>query len=349
MVNPKTLKTVSTFFPQFIRNHGEVKSALVTVTTECNAKCVEKCDIWKEKPVEMSREDAKIAIDFLVKNGYQIIYFTGGEATLWRHLVGTVDYAKEVGLVTSLTTNGTISSKVLERLNDSLDVISVSVDHYDPKTWDMLKHVDGISEKAVKTIQRVKELGMKGYSMTFLGPELTKKPGEIEKMVNYVNNDLGIAFGMCFPFISKEQDSFCVGGELHEYLQKDSLYIKKAVEKLLELKLSGSKIATPTPYMRDIIKAYDGKQMRYPCRAGSTVISIDYNLDVYPCFKKVAIFNIRKSPSYNLRNQGICRYDDKSCLINCFKEPSLLSRGKILSAATEEFFSNPSFYLSLLS
>jgi len=340
------MKTVKTVSSQFIKNRGEVKSALVTVTTKCNAKCVDRCDMWKQKLAEMSREDVETAVDFLVKNRFSTVHFTGGEPGLWPHLEETVSYAKDKGLITSLTTNGTISSKTLERLSGSLDAISVSVDHYDPRIWDGLKHFKGISEKAVKTIQRAKELGMEVYAMTLLGPELTKN-GVIERMVNYVN-DLGISFAFCYPFIS-EANTFLVGGKLHRYLQEDSSYIRKVVERILQLKLSGNNIATPTAYMRDIIRAHEGLPMKYPCKAGSTVISLDYNLDVYPCHKKGKLFNIRKNSSYNLRSQGVCSYDNKNCLINCFKEPSLLSRENIWQAVKEELFSNPSFYLSLFS
>lgn len=349
MVSLDTMRTVKHFSSQFIRNGGEVKSALVTVTTECNAKCSDKCGMWKLRPVEMSMNDAKAAVDFLAGEGCQIMYLTGGETSLFSYLEQMLGYAKQRGLVTSFTTNGTISPQTLERLSGKVNAMSVSVDHYDPKIWDRSRHHEGISEKATEAIRRAKSLRIPVYAMTFLSPELTKKPGEIEKMVNFANYDLGVPFAFCFPFSSVNGNGFQVGGEgLERYLKEDSAYIEKAVETILKLKLAGRDIATPASYMRDVINAYGDLPMKYPCRAGSTVISIDYNLDVSSCFKKGKSFNIRKEADRHLQDQGVCADDNWGCLTNCFKEPSLLARGNIWKAMLEEISSNPSFYLSLL-
>jgi MoaA/NifB/PqqE/SkfB family radical SAM enzyme len=121
----------------------------------------------------MKLRDAMFAIDVLAKNSFSVIYFTGGESGLYPHLVEVVEYAKKKGMITSLTSNGTISEVNLKRLSQSLDILSISVDHYNESLWDDAKHITGISKKAKETILTAKACGIKLYAITFsilLGP-----------------------------------------------------------------------------------------------------------------------------------------------------------------------------------
>jgi hypothetical protein len=120
------------------------------------------------------------------------------------------------------------------------------------------------------------------------------------------------------------------------------------VAKVLELKLLGADVATASGYMRDVVRAYEGLPMRYPCNAGKSAIVIDCNLNVFPCYKRKKMFNLRECQ--NLKTSGFdnSACDNRYCLINCFKEASLASRQTCLRAIKEEFFSNPKFYLKLL-
>jgi MoaA/NifB/PqqE/SkfB family radical SAM enzyme len=49
-----------------------------------------------------------------------------------------------------------------------LDILSVSVDHYDESLWDEAKHIPGISKKAKELIKAAKEHGIKTYELHFL-------------------------------------------------------------------------------------------------------------------------------------------------------------------------------------
>jgi hypothetical protein len=115
------------------------------------------------------------------------------------------------------------------------------------------------------------------------------------------------------------------------------------------MKLLGSDVATVSCYMRDVVRAYDGVPMRYPCKAGRSAIVIDCDLNVFPCYKRQKMFNLRDCQNLKsfVSDNSVC--DNRYCLINCFKEASLASKETCLKAVKEEFFSNPKFYLKLLS
>ena len=120
------------------------------------------------------------------------------------------------------------------------------------------------------------------------------------------------------------------------------------VAKVLEMKLAGADVATVSCYMKDVLRNYNGAPMIYPCNAGNSILIIDCNLDVYACYKKEKLFNLRERKDLNrpFSNNSVC--DNRNCLINCFKEASLASKKVVLKAVAEEFFSNPKFYREII-
>jgi MoaA/NifB/PqqE/SkfB family radical SAM enzyme len=294
----------------------------------------------------MKLEDLTFAIDVLARNGYAVAYFTGGETALYPQLVEAVEYARKRGMITSVTTNGSIPETTLRRLSGSLDVLSVSVDHYDEAIWDKAKSVPGISKEAKETIRKAKAYGMKLYGITFLNPAWT--PKDVENVVRYVDEELGVSFGLSYPYISSSDSTFVVGGNLPNCLLKRQHKVRDMVAKILQMKLSGSRVSTASCYMRDVLRVHEGVPPRYPCKAGTTIISIDCDLNVYPCYKRQRLFNLRECQDLNIRALDTSKCDNTGCLINCFKEASLASRETIFRVVKEEFFSNPKFYFNLL-
>ncbi len=302
--------------------------------------------MWASKPYDMPIGDLKFAVDILAKNNFSVLYFTGGETGLYPNLVEVVEYAKSKGMITSLTSNGTIPKPTLKRLSRSLDILSISVDNYDENLWDEAKHVVGISKEAQKTVKVAKEYGMNIYGITFLNPSWDVE--YIERVVHFVNDTLEISFAMSYPYISSNDSTFVVGGDLRDSPAQANRRVRNMVAKVLEMKLKGSDIATVSGYMKDVLLAHDGEPMRYPCKAGKSVLTIDCNLDVYPCYRRRKLFNLRNRQDLNLPPHDNSDCDGKNCLINCFKEASLASKPAVIKAVSEEFLSNPKFYLKIV-
>jgi MoaA/NifB/PqqE/SkfB family radical SAM enzyme len=294
----------------------------------------------------MSLADAKMVVDALSKAGFAVAYFTGGETGLYPYLTEIMEYAKGKGFLTSLTTNGSVEEATLNRLSDSLDVISVSVDHYDEAVWEQAKHLPGVAGKAKQTIKTAAECGIKVYAITFLNPSWN--PGDVEKIIRYVNDELDVSFTLSYPYISSGYGSFVVGGNMRSNPQDLERNMAGLVSKVLEMKSAGFKVANATCYLRDVLRALSGSPMKYPCMAGETIISIDCDLNVFPCYKKPALFNLKTHPSLDMPPADNSGCDNKSCLINGYKEPSLAARGVFPRAAVEELMSNPAFYLKMI-
>jgi MoaA/NifB/PqqE/SkfB family radical SAM enzyme len=338
------LKLLLSLGSRFIRNNREVKFAIIHVTTRCNAKCVDRCNIWASPPFDMPYDDVMFVIDALARNNFSIAYFTGGETGLYPHLVDAIKRAKEKGLVTSITTNGTIPKDSVMQLRNSLDALSVSVDHYDEQLWDEAKHVPGISRQAKETIEIAKTCGLKTYAVTFLNPAWTID--EVYRMVHYVNDTLGIPFAFSYPYISSNEGTFTVGGKL----RVNDFYsnIRSNVAKVLEMKMTGSQVANTTGYLRDVLRAHDNLPPKYPCKAGRVILTVDCNLNIFPCYKKSKLVNLRDNQNMNFQATANSTCDNKYCMINCFKEASCASRETVFQTLKEEMFSNPKFLLNFL-
>jgi MoaA/NifB/PqqE/SkfB family radical SAM enzyme len=316
------------------------------VTTRCNARCTDRCNIWACEPYDMPLEDAKFAIDALANSNFSVLYLTGGETGIYPHIVEAVEYGRQKGLITSLTSNGTIPAATLKQLRKSLDFLSISVDNYDGARWDQAKHLPGISKQAIQTIKTAKAYGIKLYGITFLNPSWTVD--DVERIVHYVNDELGISFALSYPYISSNDSTFSVGGKLSRSQNQAYRNVRNMVAKVLEMKLEGADIANVSGYMKDVLRAHDELPMKYPCMAGKTIVTIDCTLNVFPCYKRPKLFNLRDRQDLNLPQQDTSQCDNKSCLINCFKEASLASRHAVLAAVTEELSSHPKFYAKIL-
>lgn len=294
--------------------HGYNKTAVFAVTTQCNCHC-QMCDIHRKKPELISLDNARQILDTLVQNKFLVVYFTGGEPTLHPDVVDIVKYANNLGLVATMTTNGTADHNLLLQLKHAgLYLLSVSLDHWDPETCERLRQHRKIMEKQVQTIQYLKKIGLKTYALAYLNPYLVEQG--VEKLMVYVNNDLKVPFGFCYPTTSSV-NSYTLGGILSD--KQITHKLTATVKTILHSKTNGSSIANLWVYLQDILTFNDQKKPRFFCRGGEDVIYIDWRGDVFPCFLKPKMFNILTEEPKFLDNVKCA-----DCLINCFREPSVL-------------------------
>ena len=81
----------------------------------------------------LGREDCILVVEAVAEAGFQKINFAGGEPTLCPWLSELIRRAKELGLTTSIVTNGSrISEECLESVKGSLDWVALSIDSVNP-------------------------------------------------------------------------------------------------------------------------------------------------------------------------------------------------------------------------
>ena len=308
---------------------GYKRTAVFAITSQCNCKCY-MCDMHRREPQRISLEDAKKVLDFLAQNKFLIAYFTGGEPTLHPNVVEIVEYANRLGLVATMTTNGTVSREMLLKLKDAgLYLISVSLDHWDADVCEKIRNHKDIFAKQVSTMKYLNEIGLKTYALAFLNSFLVEDG--VEKLIDYANNEVGVPFGFCYPTTSAV-NSYRLGSTISKGDYSENL--RKSVETILKYKKSGREVANLATYIEDIINLEDGKTPNFYCRGGEDVVYIDWLGDVYPCFLKGKLFNILKDKQPKLLKDVRCN----DCLINCFREPSLLPQILSPSLLTKEVY-----------
>jgi len=111
------------------------ETASFHIVKPCNMKCKFCYATFEDMHVgpQMALEVAKDILDKLKASGLQKITFAGGEPMLYKHLDAAIEYSKEIGLTTSIITNGSLITRdILDSWKGKLDWIGVSIDTVNP-------------------------------------------------------------------------------------------------------------------------------------------------------------------------------------------------------------------------
>lgn len=125
-------------------------------TYSCTCKCA-FCSRWKIKgraKEELSHSQIIDLIDQAYELGVKMIILSGGEPLLKKGILDAMLYARKKGMITNMTTNGTlINENNVEGILSAFDIINISLDSYDEKKHDEIRGVKGTYKKAINTIK----------------------------------------------------------------------------------------------------------------------------------------------------------------------------------------------------
>lgn len=110
------------------------------VTYRCNAACG-FCDIWERPSPYVTPEQVHHNLLALKKLGVRVIDFTGGEPLLHRQLDELLRIAKEMGFITTVTTNGLLYPKLAQKLAGLVDMLHFSLDSPNREEHDASRNV----------------------------------------------------------------------------------------------------------------------------------------------------------------------------------------------------------------
>lgn len=107
------------------------------VVKPCNMSCKFCYATFNEFKVarQLPKDSAYRILRKLKNAGVEKVTFAGGEPMLYKHLDDTLEYAKMIGLTTSIITNGSlITTDWLYKMKGSLDWIGLSIDSLNAET-----------------------------------------------------------------------------------------------------------------------------------------------------------------------------------------------------------------------
>lgn len=281
------------------------------VTYRCNAKCG-FCDIWEKPSPYITLEDVRDNLRDLQKMKVKVIDFTGGEPLLHRQLPDFLAIAKEMGFITTVTTNAMLYPKHAEKMRGLVDMLHFSIDSADPEKHDASRGV-ACFNLLEESIQIAKSLGER--------PDL---------LLTVFNTNLD-EIEAVYTHIAKPNGLTLILNPVFEYIEVGETLSKEALETLAFWSKQ------PNIYMNESflkLRIAGGNDPENPvCRAGSaTVVISPENELVLPCYhlgiEKIPIQGnlqavFESETARKEREKAGKLAACKGCVINCYMEPSM--------------------------
>ena len=286
-------------------------AATIELSSHCNFSCVH-CYLAKHREVqqELSLPQIKTILDKLHDIGILHLFLSGGEPMLRKDFVDIYIYAKKLGFLVGVFTNGSILTN--EQLNAFREYppleIDISLYGADDETYKKVVGRDGAFDKVVNNI---KTLIANGIFVSAKSPILTITKNSIKDMIK-LTKDLHVPFRMSFdinPSIDNDDLS------QYQVSSAEAAYLYKKYEK---------------PFYKasvDTQKKFEKHQVhlerrRYACKSGERGCFVDYRGIVSPCiFTRHRGVNIFSNTTEKIWEQVRCvtyeklaENDDYKCL-----------------------------------
>lgn len=238
---------------------------------------------------ELSTEEGKKLLREMVRAGFSIIVFSGGEPLMRKDLDDLVQYAKKLGMTTLLGSNGTLitESIALNLKNCGLDSVAISIDHIDPILHNSFRSFDMAYEKAVKGIMHCINAGLSVQ----INCTISKKNF---KVLNHIMDfACNIGASSCHMLFLVDVGR---GKSLSDTMLSKSEY-KDALHTILDKKLAIQIKPTCAPQYKveSLLKGISGAKGIRGCIAGISYCSILSNGDVHICpYAPLKVANVRE-------------------------------------------------------
>lgn len=282
------------------------------VTYRCNARCG-FCDIW-EKPSPYA--NLKVVAENLrdLKHlGVKVIDFTGGEPLLHQQIDQLCQMTKEMGFITTLTTNCLLYPKLAHRLRGKVDMLHFSLDSSDPEQHNRSRGVDCF-DHVMQSIDLAHALGEKPDILFTVFEHNVDQIPEVYQNIALPNN-LVLILNPVFQYAQVETGktlSSSILNKISSWGNKKNIYLNQG---FIQLRRDG------------------GNHTQNPvCKAGSTTVVISpENKLVVPCYhlgvKEFPINNDLLNLYGSAQVQEVIALEGKlpaceGCAINCYMQPS---------------------------
>lgn len=256
-------------------------------------------------------EDAKTNLTDLKSMGVKIIDFTGGEPLLHPHIDELLKMAKDMGFLTSITSNGLLYPKKAESIKGLIDLLHFSLDS---AYRDVHDHHRGVKcfDSVIESLALATSLGEKPDILFTVRND------------NYLELPDAYKISQSFNLILIINPVFTYGQDLGEVLKPEVLDYIEQFSKKPKIYLNQSFVD---------LRRNGGNQKHEPvCKAVSTTVVISARNELLlPCYhfshKSIPINgnlkSIRQSDDVKNAEKMQGRYDFcQGCTINCYFEPS---------------------------
>ena len=292
--------------PDLIRFSAQSKPVVMwNLTRRCNLAC-QHCymDAEKEASEELSLEEGIRLVDDLAALKIPILIFTGGEPLLSRNFFAYAFHAREIGLRTVISTNGTLITPEAARLMAEAKIryVGVSMDSITPQRHDSFRGVAGAWDRALQGMRNARDAGLK----TGLRITLTRDNWQdVPALLNLALEE-GIPRFCLYHLVPTGRGAGIAQRDVTPDQRRS--VIRLLAEAAVELKDRNIEIlTTDSPmdgaYLLELLKG-DPRQEQVRklltnaggCSTGVKVANINYKGDVHPChfMPHVVVGNVRE-------------------------------------------------------
>ncbi len=282
------------------------------VTYRCNASCA-FCDIWEKPSPYITLENVQQNLPALRKLGVKVIDFTGGEPLLHRQLPEMLEMAKQMGFITTLTTNALLYPKYAEKLRGRVDMLHFSLDSIDKEKHDKGRGV-ACYDFLMQSIEIAKKLGEKPDILFTVFEQNIPEIIQVYEQIT-LPNDLVLILNPVFEYNQVETQ----GG-----LSQDALKTLRKLGKKRKIYLNDAFVQ---------LRLDGGNHIDKPvCKAGTTTLVISpENKLVMPCYhlglEELPIEDNLYELYHSPKVQQLVALEGKhekceGCAINCYMQPS---------------------------
>ena len=282
------------FVSQLIRNEwyqeGVPYGATIELLPNCNFRCVH-CYLSSHRlePAALSTEEIKMILNKLKDIGIFNIYLSGGEPLLRKDFIEIYIYAKKLGFLISIFTNGYLINDELLQIFSYLPPMEIDVSLYGGcnKTYEIV--TGGVKNAFSLISQNLIRLKKRGIFVSAKSPIMTLTENDIPLMIS---------------FCAKHNIPFRMSYDIHQTIDKEERNdYKISVSKALQLYKKYDEHLYNldcAAYKKFQHKPFEIKRKRYLCGAGRNSCFVDYKGNIFPCIhtrhKGVNIFsdNIEK-------------------------------------------------------
>jgi len=256
------------------------------LTDRCNFKCVhcyinQPAGCKEARESELTTEEVKNILDQLAEAGVLSITFTGGEVFIRPDFLEIYLYAKHLGFLVSIFTNGSlITKKIVDILAEHRPrLIEITLYGATRDTYERVTGVPGSYDKCTNAIDMLLEKNILLYLKSII---LTINKSELSMMRNFAS-DRGLNFrydGLIWPRLDGNEKTYEYRLEPEELIELDNGDPERQAE------------------WKRIAEQFGGQLTRaenvYNCGAGLRSFHIDSTGRMSAC-------GMARNPNYNLR------------------------------------------------
>ncbi len=277
-----------------------VLSCLWELTYRCNARCT-ICDYWRQPSfpeAELCLSSIRAGLRRIHSHGCRVVNFTGGEPTLRADLEQIIATSSQLGMWTSMVTNGSrlSRSRLRDLKNAGLDNLFVSLDSPDPRIHDEQRGVGALHARAVETLRWLGEDFLTGHRTGGIFCVIsTSNANALRELVNLADQ-LGV-FIVFQPYHRRKTGRNDLAADIDSDL----------VRGLLRLKGTHDNLLCSRGNLRGLRRFSVGDPLPR-CHAGRKYFSIDPFGGLHPCVDLPPVGNIVTDGLSALQSEDVVRH-----------------------------------------